>query len=79
MQNTRIDQAIPAGTYRHYKGGLYQVLGTAQHSETEEVFVVYKTLYGDQSSWIRPLSMFVEEINVGGITQPRFMLASPDT
>ena len=69
-----MDQAIPIGIYRHYKGKRYHVLGSARHSETEEVFVVYKLLYGDGSSWVRPLDMFIEEVIVDGIAQPRFQL-----
>ena len=38
---------IPAGTYRHYKGTLYEVIGEATHSETEEPLVVYRCLYGE--------------------------------
>jgi hypothetical protein len=62
------------GIYRHYKGSLYEVLGTAQHSETEEVLVVYRALYGDYGLWVRPLTMFTESVNQDGQPQPRFAL-----
>tara|TARA_B100001109_G_scaffold67935_1_gene55349 strand:- start:25059 stop:25364 length:306 start_codon:yes stop_codon:yes gene_type:complete len=65
---------ITPGIYRHYKGNDYQVLGLVRHSETEEYLVLYKTLYGDYSSWVRPYSMFVDEVEVDGHKQPRFRL-----
>lgn len=63
---------IPRGRYRHYKGNFYEVIDVARHSETEEEFVVYRTLYGDFSLWIRPLAMFTEQVEVDGVSQPRF-------
>ena len=60
------------GRYRHYKGNEYQVMDVARHSETQEWVVVYRTLYGDYSLWVRPLSMFTETVTVDGYTQPRF-------
>ena len=63
---------IRPGRYRHYKGKLYQVLETARHSETEELMVVYRCLYGDHSLWVRPLGMFLEDVLVEGRTVPRF-------
>ncbi len=64
---------IPRGRYRHYKGNFYEVIDVARHSETEEEFVVYRTLYGDFSLWIRPLSMFTEQVEIDGVKQSRFV------
>jgi hypothetical protein len=65
---------IQKGVYEHYKGGLYQVLEVARHSETEELLVVYRTLYGDYSMWVRPLDMFQQSVEVDGEVVPRFRL-----
>jgi hypothetical protein len=65
---------VPAGRYRHYKGGEYEVFFVATHSETEEQVVVYRTLYGDRSYWVRPLGMFTETVVVDGAEKPRFEL-----
>ena len=67
-------QSVPQGIYRHYKGSLYQVLHTAQHSETQEELVVYRCLYGEYGVWVRPLSMFSETVEVEGKQVPRFEL-----
>ena len=64
--------SVENGIYRHYKGSIYEVVGVAQHSETDEKLVVYKTLYGDFGLWVRPLAMFLETVEVGGKTVPRF-------
>ena len=63
---------LKLGKYRHYKGGEYQVLDIATHSETEEKLVVYKPLYGDQNLWVRPIEMFFEKVDVSGNRLPRF-------
>lgn len=60
------------GRYRHYKGRDYEVLGMVRHSETEEELVLYRTLYGDFSLWVRPKAMFLETVSVAGKAQPRF-------
>lgn len=49
--------------YRHFKGDCYIVLDVAFHSETKEKMVVYRRLYGDGSLWVRPLEMFLEEVD----------------
>ena len=66
------EKYIKHGIYRHYKGNLYEVLSTGRHSETEEWMVIYKTLYGDSSIWIRPFDMFTEMVEVDGKMEKRF-------
>ncbi len=63
---------IIKGVYEHYKGNKYQVLGVAKHSETLEDMVVYKALYGVGDLWVRPKEMFLEIVDVKGISIPRF-------
>ncbi|WP_373079412.1 DUF1653 domain-containing protein [Zhongshania sp.] len=65
---------LPAGLYRHYKGGEYQVYEVATHSETEELLVVYRPLYGAAALWVRPLQMFTELVEYKGEIMPRFQL-----
>lgn len=62
------------GTYQHYKGNKYLVLGVAKHSETLEDLVVYISLYENDlaSMWVRPLKMFTENVVVDGKSMPRF-------
>ncbi|NJD92075.1 MAG: DUF1653 domain-containing protein [Geobacter sp.] len=66
------------GLYRHYKGGEYRVIGTARHSETDELLVVYRCLYDNHSLWVRPLAMFNENVTVDGVEQPRFRFFAVD-
>ena len=65
-------EEIRPGRYRHFKGGEYQVLGMAKHSETLEPMVVYRALYGERGVWVRPASMWNEEVTRDGVTRPRF-------
>lgn len=58
--------------YRHFKGKDYLVLHVAKHSETLEEMVVYQALYGERGIWVRPLSMFLEQVEVNGKKVNRF-------
>jgi hypothetical protein len=63
------------GKYQHYKTkNYYRVIGVATHSETLEELVVYKCLYKNARSqlWVRPLTMFIEQVTVNGKKIPRF-------
>ncbi|MCL2698264.1 MAG: DUF1653 domain-containing protein [Oscillospiraceae bacterium] len=63
---------ILLGIYRHYKGNRYEVVGFAKHSETLEDMVIYKSLSNKHETWVRPLSMWENEIETDGKTVKRF-------
>jgi hypothetical protein len=67
----------PPGRYRHYKGGLYEVVGTVRHSETLEPMTLYRALYGAGGLWVRPAAMFAEQVVVDGVAQLRFTPVGP--
>lgn len=58
--------------YLHFKGGLYKFMSEAKDSETLEDLIVYKAMYGDGTTWVRPKSMFFEEVELNGVKVPRF-------
>lgn len=64
--------STPLGRYRHYKGGEYEVIGCARHSETLEPLVLYRPLYNDSGLWVRPHAMFFGTLVVDGRERPRF-------
>ncbi|MBA4066826.1 MAG: DUF1653 domain-containing protein [Isosphaera sp.] len=71
-----MSEPVP-GRYRHFKGGEYEVLGVARHSETDERVVVYRPLSGAGGLWVRPLAMFAETVSVDGRAVPRFAYLGP--
>lgn len=76
--NSSVPKDAPQpGIYKHYKGNLYQVLGMARHSETEEWMVVYQALYAEHGFWTRPLSIWLEPVKSaddGTVPPTRFAL-----
>ena len=64
---------IEPGTYRHFKGNLYRVIGVARHSETLEEMVVYQALYGERGLWVRPAAMWNETVIRENYHGPRFI------
>lgn len=56
----------------HYKGGLYQLLGYAHHSETLEDMVIYQALYGLHKMWVRPKTLFFSKVEIKGVLMDRF-------
>lgn len=70
-------QTIKLGKYRHFKGGEYQVIGTAKHSESLDVMVIYKPLYelkeGELETWVRPIEMFFDTKEHDEETVQRFV------
>ena len=63
---------IRLGRYRHYKGGEYEVIGIARHSENREPMVVYRPLYDASGWWVRPHAMFFEAVMIDGTPKLRF-------
>ncbi|MGZ4034347.1 MAG: DUF1653 domain-containing protein [Bacteroidia bacterium] len=65
---------IQTGKYQHYKGKQYEVIGIARHSENLQELVVYKALYQSEGNnlWVRPLEMFLEDVEIEGKKMPRF-------
>ncbi|MCH5259274.1 MAG: DUF1653 domain-containing protein [Lachnospiraceae bacterium] len=53
----------PQEMYRHFKGNIYQIRCLAKHSETGEMMVVYQAMYDTFQIYVRPLAMFMEEVD----------------
>jgi hypothetical protein len=60
------------GRYRHFKGGEYELLSVAYHSETKELLAVYRSVDAPATTWVRPLEMFSGVVERPDGTYPRF-------
>jgi hypothetical protein len=78
IENLPILIETELGFYRHYKGMLYQVIGTVRHSETLEPLTLYKALYGEHGLWVRPAAMFNEMVEIDGVLRKRFEKTSDE-
>lgn len=72
QKQAAVQETIRPGRYRHFKGGEYEVLYVAAHSETLEPMVVYRALYGERGVWVRPASMWNEKVEHDGVICQRF-------
>ena len=72
-------EEIRLGKYRHFKGGEYEVIGLARHSETLEPMVVYRALYGERGLWVRPAQMWNETVERDGKTYRRVTYSGEET
>ena len=68
---------VTPGTYRHFKGNLYEVIGTAQLVDSSEVFVIYRPLYGTRELVARPVEEFTGTVLRDGAERKRFTLVDP--
>jgi hypothetical protein len=68
-----ITRARPSpGRYRHYKGGVYDVIAVARHTESEEEFVIYRLPVEPTTTWARPVEVFASLVGQGDRARPRF-------
>ena len=75
MEN--LNDAVKPGIYRHFKGGIYRVIGMARHSEDLSPMVIYQSCK-DDSYWVRPASMWNETVERDGVVKPRFQYIGED-
>lgn len=69
-----MNDLIIGGIYQHYKGKNYIVKDLVRHSETLEWMVLYECLYENSEGklWVRPMGMFLENVDLDGKSIPRF-------
>lgn len=65
---------LELGLYKHFKGNIYEVIALAKDHETLDLLVIYKTTYQPEgvNLWVRPLTMFMEDVLIEGVKMKRF-------
>ena len=65
---------LELGLYKHFKGNIYEVIALAKDHETLDLLVIYKATYQPEgvNLWVRPLTMFMEDVLIGGVKTKRF-------
>lgn len=71
-------ESLVGKEFVHFKGKRYQLLDFAYDSETQNLMVVYRTLYGAMDHWVRPAKMFFETVERDGYKGPRFRPADEE-
>lgn len=71
MSSPLVSLKVKTGTYRHYKGGIYEVLYIGLDSETLRQCVVYKSKETG-TVWVRDEEIFMESVIIEGKSVPRF-------
>lgn len=70
-------RSLRPGRYEHYRAGMHRVLEVVRHSESLEELVHY-VHEADGSHWVRPLAMFLEDVEIDGARRPRFRFIEAD-
>jgi hypothetical protein len=77
VEKPSVERIPRPGRYRHFKGGEYELVTVARHSESEMLLVVYHQADHPQELWVRPVEMFLEELEIDGVSRARFELTGP--
>ena len=56
-------QPVAGELYKHFKGGLYRIVTIAQHTETEEGLVIYRSEDDPSKVWARPVVNFLSPVD----------------
>lgn len=67
-------KSVKPGIYENYEGAHYRVYGVAFHSETLEEIVIYQSPDDEDQYWVRPIDIFLEDVEIDGVVKPRFKL-----
>jgi len=66
-------QSVRIGTYRHYGGGMYQVIALGREESDLSEVVIYQSIAEPEKTWVRPVKDFVSMVEKDGALMPRFL------